>query len=723
MAATLLAATALSSSRALSQSPADQPSSDVSPLESVIVSAQKRSVVQDVQTVPIAVTAVSGVELEQRHVRDLADLTIASPNVTFTDAGTVPGFANFTIRGLGINSTIPSVEPAVGVFIDGVYLGMSAGVVYDLFDIEDVEILRGPQGVLFGRNTTGGAVLINTRRPGDQFAINGRFNYETGPQTTGAVSIEGPLDNHFRAKIAAYYSNDDGWFSNDFDGRSYGASRTGYVRPTIVWTPSMAFDSTLIYERGSRRGDGTPNQNPAYNKDFHLNFDFRGYDRLDWEAVTLESNWRPPFSGAFTNVFGYRRLDQGAAADIDAQPTPRFHAFNMLEQHQFSDELRYFGRLFDRLDLTAGVYYFTQSYFYLERRALVGGAIDSTMGADVDHTNFAAFGQLDYHLDPALTLIAGARFNSEKKTAHIATFVPSTKGSLCNFITQTCVYNFPGPSFPGAPGSDNWDQFTPKLGFQWQTDDSLLFYGHWTRGVRSGGYNVRNTSFSIAPGPYDPERHDAFEVGAKSAWFDRRLLANAALFYDKIKDMQRDVNFPDPVVGVVQTTRNTADATIKGFELELAGEVTDGLLVFANTGYTDGRYDAVFFDLDGGGIGASDLDLAIPRLSRWSYSVGSAYSATLPGDFMVRLRADYGYRSRAAYTDSNATFLQPLESLSASAALTFPGQHWSVSLYGRNLLNKVTEGVNVPLPASLGGGSFRTLNEGRVVGVEMTFTY
>ena len=191
----------------------------------------------------------------------MQDLTTAAPNVTLTDLGTVTGFASFTIRGLGVNTTIPSMEPAVGVFVDGIYLGMSAGAVLDVIDLENIEILRGPQGLLFGRNTTGGAVLINTRRPGDVFAVNGRFNYETGPQETASASIEGPIGEQFRAKLTGYYSNDDGWFTNQFDGGSFGASRTYVARPTVMWTPSAAFDSTLIYERGSVRGDGAVVQN------------------------------------------------------------------------------------------------------------------------------------------------------------------------------------------------------------------------------------------------------------------------------------------------------------------------------------------------------------------------------------------------------------------------------------------------------------------------------
>ena len=282
---------------------------------------------------------------------------------------------------------------------------------------------------------------------------------------------------------------------------------------------------------------------------------------------------------------------------------------------------------------------------------------------------------------------------------------------------------FPAPIFPIARGEEAWDNFTPKLGFQWQAADDIFVYGHWARGVRSGGYNVRNASRTIPPGPYDPELQDAFELGLKSDWFDNRLLANGTVFYNTIRSMQRDVFLTDPIVASVQVTRNTADATIKGFELELAGVVADEWVLFANAGYTDGRYDEIFFDLDGGGIGDSDLRLAIPRLSPWSYALGVTYTHNFPGDFTLRFRTDYGYRSPAAATDNNATFLLPIEDLSAGVSLTLPGQHWSFSLYGRNLLNKVTIGVHTPSPASLGGGSYRSLNEGRVIGVEASFVY
>ena len=691
-----------------------------SPIESVVISAEKRGVAEDAQTVPLSLTVINGVDIQERHAVDLHDLSTAAPNVTL--AAGPQGFGMFTIRGLGVNTTIPSMEPAVGVFVDGIYLGLSTGGVLDLVDIENVEILRGPQGLLFGRNTTGGAILINTRRPGDTFAAYGSVSYETGPQEIALLSIEGPLGRQFRAKVTGYYSNDDGWFTNQFNGRSFGALRDYVVRPMVVWTPTAAFDSTLIYERGSRRGDSAPTQNSAYFSGFKIGLNDAGYIHLDWESVTLESNLRTAI-GTVTNLAGYRRLDQAVTGDSDGAPISGIRQATLTNQHQFSEELRYFGRIFDTVDLTAGLYYFTQSYTYLERRVVYGSGIDSTFGAAVDAANYAVFLEADYHLNPELTLIAGGRFTRDEKDVKIATLATPPALSRCDFVAQTCVYNFPGPAFPGAPGNAAWDNFTPKLGFKWQADDELLVYGHWARGVRSGGYNVRNTSTSVPPGPYDPELQDAFELGAKSSWFENRLYANAALFYDTIKGLQRDVNQIDPVVAVVQVTRNTADVTIKGFELELAGAVTNELVLRANTGYTDGKYDKVFYDLDGAGIGPSDYHLLIPRLVRWSYALGATYTHNFPQDFLLLLRVDYGYRSRAASTDSNVAFLPEIEDLSASVSLTLPGQHWSFSVYGRNLLDNIAYGTNGAVPASLGGGTVHTLNEGRVIGIEASFTY
>ena len=194
-------------------------------LEEVTVTARKRQ--EGAQQVPLSITALSGDQLEALKVRDLTDLSVGMPNVSLDDIGTARGTANFSIRGLGINSSIPSIDPTVGVFVDGVYLGLNSGVIFDMFDLTSIEVLRGPQGILFGRNVTGGAILLNTRKPPKRFearlrtAVDGGGDGGYNRYLMGSAG--GPLGEQVAAKITAYYNNDEGWFENEFDGDDFGA--------------------------------------------------------------------------------------------------------------------------------------------------------------------------------------------------------------------------------------------------------------------------------------------------------------------------------------------------------------------------------------------------------------------------------------------------------------------------------------------------------------------
>ena len=226
-------------------------------LGDIIVTATKRGSAQNVQDVPIAITAFGSNELDSIHARSIASVSYAVPNASLESVGTTPGYANFSIRGLGINSSIPSIDPTVGVFVDGVYLGVSAGVLFDTFDLEGVEVLRGPQGLLFGRNVTGGAVLLRTSTPSNRFRLDAKAALSTGLEKRASISVSGPLAGDvLSGKIAVYYNDDEGWFKNDFDGKKIGGSETLIVRPALRLQPNDSFDLILRYEHGRIRGDG-----------------------------------------------------------------------------------------------------------------------------------------------------------------------------------------------------------------------------------------------------------------------------------------------------------------------------------------------------------------------------------------------------------------------------------------------------------------------------------
>lgn len=352
------------------------------PREEVVVTATKHgdSLVQDV---PLAMTAYGADQLQVLNFQSLQSLSYTIPNVQFEDIGTGPGIANFSIRGLGINSSIPSVDPTVGVFVDGMYYGINAGIVIDNFDLEAVEVLRGPQGTLYGHNVTGGAVLIRTSQPSDEFNLTGRLGVETGPEYVADAVVTGPIvAGLLSGKLAIYHSEDEGWYTNDFDGSQFGASQMDIYRAAVRLTPSDDFEAILRLEHGNTDGDGPASQNHGlFSRDsFDFSVNYRGFERSDWEQAIFEINWEVPFGeGTVTNVFGWREYDSRFGSDIDATgttPAPATAAggtaFNgrvLTKQDQWSDELRYAGT-FGPVDVITGLYWFTQNLRYVEERFL-----------------------------------------------------------------------------------------------------------------------------------------------------------------------------------------------------------------------------------------------------------------------------------------------------------------------------------------------------------------
>ena len=281
----------------------------------IIVTGTKTQNPENVQDVPLAVTAFNAASLEALKVRDVQGLTYSAPNVSLDQIGTSRGTANFSIRGLGINSSIPSIDPTVGVFVDGVYLGFNGGVVFDLFDLDSVEILRGPQGVLFGRNVTGGAVLINTGNPTEEFtgkfraAVDGPFvdGGRGGANYTASGVVSGPLiEDVLLFKVGAYYNKDEGYFTNLFDGSNQGRADTKIVRGALEGRfGDLMVRGKLDYFTSD--GDGPAGQNRGlFERDsFDLSIDERGnYDNTVWTgSLTAELDVGP---GTLTNIFGYR---------------------------------------------------------------------------------------------------------------------------------------------------------------------------------------------------------------------------------------------------------------------------------------------------------------------------------------------------------------------------------------------------------------------------------
>ena len=400
-------------------------------LQKVTVSATKKQNVENVQDVPVSVTAFNEDTLDALNVANLEDLSYSTPNVSLDDVGTARGTANFAIRGLGVNSSIPSIDPAVGVFIDGVYLGVNSGVVVDLFDLDSVEVLRGPQGLLFGRNTTGGALVVNTGNPTDEFSYKAQATFDGpidddrgGLNSTIQGTVSGPLiDGVLNGKIGAYYNTDAGYFKNLNDGDNHGEAQVAIYRGALEWFATERLTVLAKAEYTDSRVDGPSGQNRSYFDRDSFDFSINSPGTADAETVfaSLRADYDVDFgNGTITNILGYREYDSlSTGSDIDATPFTLFHSGAEFQQEQISNELRYAGTFGD-VDLTTGVYYFNQTLDYTEIRDLpttrpapLPASIPWAFygGGSQDHTVYGAFANVDYSITPDLIAPVGLRYS------------------------------------------------------------------------------------------------------------------------------------------------------------------------------------------------------------------------------------------------------------------------------------------------------------------------
>ncbi len=675
-------------------------------LEEIVTTARKRSKAEAVQDVPIAISAFGAVQLDALFVKKLDDLSYLMPNVQLEAVGTFPGVQNFSIRGQGINSSIPSVDPTVGVFVDGVYMGTTYGVVIDTFDLESVEVLRGPQGLLFGRNVTGGAVVLRNARPDGEFGARVRVGATDAQQYNMAAALEGSLiQDKLAGKVVVYYDDDQGYYEGTTIGRDVGAMTTKMIRPTFVWTPNEHDDVTLIMESGESKGDGAIWSNVTAQRagaipEFTTIANDPGYTDMKWHQATLEVNIAEVGKGTLTNITGWRRDSAESATDIDGISAPIFYVPGATSQDQISNEFRWSGDVTDSWQATAGLYYFEQNINYREGR-YIQVVVLRALGGDMDAKNIGAFWNNDFQILDDFSMSVGLRYTGEKKSAQI---ISGVGGGCTEVVTFDCTFD---------NLSGDWANVTPKIGLQWELGDSGQIYSFWSKGYRSGGFNFRNAKPNvIPPGPTKEEENTTIEIGYKSDFLDGRMRLNAAIFHNEIEDMQRELNIGDPDVVVLQGTINAGDVTIWGLELDFVGMITDNFSVSASYGHQEGGYDKVNPDF------ASFLGPDLPRLAPNNYSVGLSLDLPMSGAGLINLATNYSFREEHPYNDSNTEIFGDQKRLSASANWFLPNDAWQISLYGKNLTDEANWGNLTSIAGLYTAGP---MQKGRIYGLEVNY--
>lgn len=723
----------------------------------IFVTATKRAGGEALSEVPASITVIDSEQLAQRQFQDLSSLTYATPGVALDPIGTFRGVANFSIRGLGINSSIPSIDPAVGLFVDGVYMGINAGTVFEALDVTSVELLRGPQGDLFGRNTTGGAVLVNTGDPTWDWQGHARLSFETpvdgnrgAPMATARAVVSGPLAEGLAAiRLGVLHSSDGGYFESSVDGSALGKSEATVLRAAITLTPSDRLTITAKGEYSESDGNGAVTQNHGLfsRHGFTVGVDNEGFHRSEGKFAVLRADYEVG-AGTITNIFGWREYDLVTNNDIDSTPQFLFHSNTGTAQEQWSNELRYSAQ-YDALALTVGAFAFQQDVAYAEDRLLPGVTpLGFYGGGTQDQESYGLFARGDYEITPAVTLTAGLRFSHEEKSAAL-TYVRTRPP--CWVIAGTCPVEGTNPLIPGEPNgisdSRDWSSLSPRLAVSYLLAPDARVYASWTRGHRSGGYNLRVTQpeafeeivAASGTAAFDEERVDSFEVGLKWQSADGRARLNAAAYWTEVDDLQREVNVASTTSGLAQSVFNTADARIRGGEIEGEWQLSPMLMLRANAGHIDADYTRVFIDISGDGeIDAADRALALPRAPEWTWGGGAVAQVPIGAAARLIARADFQHRDAYAYTDNNFGYVDGFDNLDASIAVDLGQPGIRVALFGKNLLDEVqfggdtqlpfgagpfSDGDNQPFDPSPAAGTFSPIGKGRRIGVELTMDF
>ena len=659
-------------------------------LEEIVVTAQKRGVVENAQDVPIAIYGFSGDTIDKAQVMDLADLGQLVPAADLPPVAPIRGFANFNIRGMGTIGTVITEDPTVSIVVNNVPLGISAGGVLDIYDLESAEVLAGPQGTLFGRNTTGGAVLLRTRRPSGE--SGGRV--EVGAGNFGHLEIAATVEGANQAgtvagRLAARYQENDDIFDNRA-GPDVGEREMYMLRPSLRFQPSEALQIDLVAEFGEDEGDGPAARNIFDSRslvsqlgsvppsdEFELSLNNPNTNDSEWMHLVAEINYELA-GGVLTSITGYREFEQVNEVDSDGTELSIFNFNPIIDHDQMSQELRWSGPVAEALNLTTGVYLFSQEIDYRERRVIFDGALTPALQSNQKTDQWAVFAQATYDISDDLALLAGLRYTDEEKEIVASSFT-------CSFDFSSCPVD--------QDLDDSWSNLGGKLGLNWTLSDDWLAWISWTRGYRSGGFNGRNPNPQTPAGPFDEETVDAFEIGSKIDFADGRGRLNVAAYWNEFDDLQRTILNADNL----QTVENAASATISGFEVDFAFSLSDYWRLYSGVAFVDADYDEFFgLDADFPGDGIPDPQAAAKldffNVAEWQASATLAWEevpvTVFGGESYLNLRAGFFWKDEFPSNIRNVIIYDEILVANASASLRLPGGRTTMTLYGRNLTDE-----------------------------------
>ncbi|MDE0513937.1 MAG: TonB-dependent receptor [Gammaproteobacteria bacterium] len=625
-------------------------------LEEIIVTAQKRE--QSLQDVPISVAVTSGESIEKQSLTDLGELAAQTPNIIITDA---PASDQLYIRGVG-SSINGGFEQSVGTFVDGIYHGRSRYSRGLLFDVERVELLRGPQSTYFGNNAIAGALNVITRKPGDEFEgyVNLLFEPDDGERSV-ELALGGPVSDTFGVRVAAKIYGMSG-FVRDFHTGVQGPDLDDkQIRATATWKPTDSFDATFKAEIANSDGDrnppfqlfncppGPPFPGPGGGCAVAL----RVFGPLNDELDTIAADTPGEFTAAhtreyvltlnldmwdhtFTSVTGYSNYDYRQGFDGDSVPLPLLGVNFNEDFEQYSQEFRITSPTGNRFEYIAGFYWqssdlFNQNKIYADivSPLLLGSPVGPLYAPFLpvgpqndlyqDEETFSLFGSLTWHATDSLRGTVGLRWTDVQKDGVKSLFIGSTNGAAAASGPFTPLplplSRFPlpprGPVAGGlgtphgpVPLSISNDDVTPSVNIQYDVTEDIMTYFSFSQGFKSGGFDAQNVSGPPAPLTFGPEEVDAYEAGAKATWLDGRLATNLTWYRNEYTDLQQAVL----QTGITFNVENVGKLVVQGVEFDASLKVTENLTVDAAVAYLDSEYKSY---PDGGCTALQSLQFAM----------------------------------------------------------------------------------------------------------------
>lgn len=686
-------------------------------VDDVVVTARRRE--ESLKDVPVAVTAVSSERLEQTGAADITTLQAQTPNATVQVArGTNSTLTTF-IRGVGQQDPLWGFEPGVGLYIDDVYVARPQGAVLDIFDIERLEVLRGPQGTLYGRNTIGGAIKYVTKRLGPDPELTLKGAYGSYNQVDLIASGSAPITETLRIGGAIARYTRDGYGTNLNTGAEHYNKDVTAGRLSVEWTPRddlffrLAGDITED-ESNARHGYRlkAPTTDDVYDTRAGIGDD--GYVRT--RGLSLTGEWNVNDAVTLKSVTAWRDGDtKGDGIDFDGLPQPILDIPGYYADSQFTQE---FQLLFqgERWQGVAGVFYMDASAegafdtvigLYPSMGPGLPAGLTTFTGGKVDTESFAVFADFSYDVTDQLSLSVGGRWTRDKKS--VDQLRQNYLGIKSPFFRNSSAIPAGRPS-TDYTNSDTYSEFTPRVSASYKFTPELTGYASYGRGFKSGGFDMRGDA-SLYPetvNGYQPELVDTYEIGLKGSLLDRRINFATALFKSEYTDQQITSQFFIPPTSVVSYVDNAGSSEIWGWELEASARITDSFIPRLTLGYLDAKFnDFVTLNPDTGKRENMADQRHFQNTPDWTASLALPYSFDL-GD-----RGSVIFTPTAAYRGATQMFETPIPLLDqgsywlydATLMWTSPNARYRVSLAGRNLGDERYRAGGYNFPGAITGDS------------------